>query len=175
MSSVNPYQGPRANVEHDDEEYSEVRLFSKGRIGRVRYILHGIGYYILIAVLFGAITAGLVAALGPSSPVVTALKAASYVAMLAVVLMLGVQRAHDFDASGWWALLALVPLVNLLFWFVPGTDGENRFGKKTPPNTTSNVVLLILLPLVFIGILAAIAIPAYQSYVQRAHAAHQSQ
>ena len=55
--------------------------------------------------------------------------------------------------------------------FVPGTDGENRFGPKTPPNGAGAVALALILPAVFVvGIVAAIALPAYQQYLQRASA-----
>lgn len=47
-------------------------------------------------------------------------------------IALGVRRLHDVNASGWWYLLAILPLVNLgllLFLLLkPGTDGPNRFG-----------------------------------------------
>lgn len=46
----------------------------------------------------------------------------------------GVRRFHDLDKSGWWLLLGLVPLVNLIviYWFCqPGTPGANQFG---PPS-----------------------------------------
>jgi uncharacterized membrane protein YhaH (DUF805 family) len=42
-----------------------------------------------------------------------------------------VRRLHDTDRSGWWLLLAFVPLGNivLLIWFCePSTWGPNRFG-----------------------------------------------
>ena len=42
-----------------------------------------------------------------------------------------VRRLHDIDKSGWWALLSIVPLVNLVlvvFACMDGTKGENRFG-----------------------------------------------
>ena len=42
-----------------------------------------------------------------------------------------VRRLHDTDRSGWWILLAFVPLIGaivLLIWFCSaGTDGPNRF------------------------------------------------
>jgi len=57
----------------------------------------------------------------------------------------------------------------MLFWLIPGTDGPNRFGAPPPPNTTGTIVLALILPLVFVvGIVAAVAIPAYQTYAQRA-------
>ncbi|WP_188578348.1 DUF805 domain-containing protein [Azorhizobium oxalatiphilum] len=43
-----------------------------------------------------------------------------------------VRRLHDCDRSGWWVLLALVPLVGIIvlivFWAQRGTAGPNRFG-----------------------------------------------
>ncbi len=41
------------------------------------------------------------------------------------------RRLHDTNRSGWWLLLAFVPLGNivLLVWFcMPSTSGPNRFG-----------------------------------------------
>lgn len=47
-------------------------------------------------------------------------------------IALAVRRLHDFNQSGWWAVLLFVPGVNLLFLLalmaIPGTEGENRFG-----------------------------------------------
>ena len=42
------------------------------------------------------------------------------------------RRLHDTDRSGWWQLLAFIPIVGfiiLLVWYCqPGTQGANRFG-----------------------------------------------
>jgi len=50
-------------------------------------------------------------------------------------LSVAVRRLHDIDRSGWWLLIALVPLVGwivLLIWDVSrGTTGANRFGGET--------------------------------------------
>ena len=71
--------------------------------------------------------------------------------------------------------LALVPLVNFIFWFIPGTDGENEYGMKTPPNGVGVTILAMIMPVVFItGILSAIALPAYSDYVKRAQIASAS-
>jgi uncharacterized membrane protein YhaH (DUF805 family) len=44
----------------------------------------------------------------------------------------GSQRIRDFDHSGVWILLVLVPyvgwLISLAIMFVPSTSGENRYG-----------------------------------------------
>jgi len=42
-----------------------------------------------------------------------------------------IRRLHDTDRSGWWILLALIPLVGivlLVFMCLEGTRGDNRFG-----------------------------------------------
>lgn len=47
-------------------------------------------------------------------------------------LSLSVRRLHDTDRSGWWYLLAIIPLVGFVWLFVlfcfDGTKGKNRFG-----------------------------------------------
>ena len=54
---------------------------------------------------------------------------AIFIPMLAVY----VRRFHDQDKSGWFVLLGLIPylgaLVLLVFMFLPGTNGSNRFGE----------------------------------------------
>ncbi|MCD8285282.1 MAG: DUF805 domain-containing protein [Prevotellaceae bacterium] len=44
-------------------------------------------------------------------------------------LAVSVRRMHDTERCGWWVLL---PIVNLIFWALPGTPGENRFGAVVP-------------------------------------------
>ena len=47
-------------------------------------------------------------------------------------IMLSIRRLHDCDKSGYWYILVLVPIVNLVLWlyllFQPGTAGENKYG-----------------------------------------------
>jgi hypothetical protein len=91
------------------------------------------------------------------------------VALVVIGFMLTIQRCHDFNMSGWLSLLMLVPLANLIFLIIPGTDGPNRFGGPTPPNTIGVLILAWLFPAIAaIGIVAAIALPAYQDYQKRA-------
>ncbi len=81
-------------------------------------------------------------------------------------------KAHDFNTTGWISILSFIPFVNLIFWFIPDTDGENEYGLKTPPNGAGTVIVALIVPLIaVVGILAAIALPAYSDYVKRAKAA----
>ena len=162
-TNVNPYQAPSAAVADAGDQTQPVKVFSiSGRIGRARYIAYGIGFYIL----FGIIAAALTAALGGIGG---ALMVVAWVALVVIGFMLTIQRCHDFNMSGWLSLLMLIPLANLIFLIIPGTDGPNRFGGPTPPNTIGVLILAWLFPAIAaIGIVAAIALPAYQDYQKRA-------
>lgn len=56
------------------------------------------------------------------------------VVLLAFILpsiTVSVRRLHDRELSGWWYLLSLVPIGNIVLfvWYLlPGTPGDNRFG-----------------------------------------------
>jgi uncharacterized membrane protein YhaH (DUF805 family) len=163
--TTNPYATPRSlEISNDSNDPpQEVKVFSvKGRIGRVRYIVNLMGLYLFVAV----IAAGLQAA------GVSFLSFALGAAYLVMLVMLTIQRCHDFNTSGWLSILIIIPVVNFIFWFIPGTNGVNRWGNKTPPNSVLSTILATVLPLiVIVGITAAVAIPSYQKYVERAKAA----
>jgi uncharacterized membrane protein YhaH (DUF805 family) len=162
--AVNPYAAPKAALDDAAEETQPVKIFSvSGRIGRVRYINSLVGLYILFLIV--ALAVAKIA--GP-------LMIVAWLAYIVIAFMLTIQRAHDFNTTGWLALLSLVPLANFIFWFIPGSEGRNRYGAPTPPNSTLSVALVWILPVLFVaGILAAIAIPAYQQYLIRAQQAEQ--
>ncbi|MFO1372388.1 MAG: DUF805 domain-containing protein [Candidatus Competibacteraceae bacterium] len=177
MSDISPYQAPRSAITPTaPTDYGEVKILSTaGRLGRVRYIGYSMGLGLLaniVAGLLGGVTALFKGDLG-------ALLLAGVVIILMVLalvmsIMLVVQRLHDFDANGWWAVLMLVPLANIVLYLVllimPGTQGANRFGNPPPPNTTGVIILALIVPAIaVIGIIAAIAIPAYHDYTLRAH------
>ncbi|MEF2049842.1 DUF805 domain-containing protein [Pseudomonas aeruginosa] len=96
------------------------------------------------------------------------------IAFIVIAVMIGVQRLHDLGWSGWLWLLNFVPFVGSVFGILmlvlPGSTGANRYGPPPPANSTGVKVLaslIILLPIV--GIIAAIALPSYQGYLERAN------
>jgi len=164
---VNPYAKPNAAVAEAAEQYQEVKVFStSGRIGRVRYIAYGVGIYLLFGIL-GALLSFVLGSAGT---------AIAGIAIMVVGFMLTIQRCHDFNTTGWLSLLMLVPLVNLIFWFIPGTDGPNDYGAKTPPNGTGVIIAALIIPIIFVvGIVAAVALPAFQQYQTKAKQMQQQQ
>ena len=95
-----------------------------------------------------------------------------YIALIYFSFLFAVRRLHDRNHSGWLSLLMLVPLVNiamaLYLTFAKGDANENQFGLPRVTQTWEKVLGWIYVLIFPIGILAAIAIPAYQDYVQRA-------
>lgn len=55
-----------------------------------------------------------------------------FVSLLLPWLAVSVRRLHDSDRSGWWVLAAAVPVIYLILMLLPGTKGENRFGRPQP-------------------------------------------
>jgi uncharacterized membrane protein YhaH (DUF805 family) len=170
--STNPYTAPRAAVSdiEVEQEYQEIRIWSaSGRIGRLRYLAYSTG-----ATLLAGVVAGLAAAVDPTLGSLVSLVA--YCGALVFTVIAGIKRSHDMDWSGWTFLLALIPIVGLIWVFKSGTQGANSHGAPPPPNTMGVKILGFLLPAVMVvGILAAIAIPAYVDYQKRAAGYEQPQ
>lgn len=103
-----------------------------------------------------------------------------------IAIIFTIRRLHDLNRSGWWALLLLlsiVPVVGAFFsivfyiylWCFPGNKETNRFGAPRPTPTWEKVCGWLYAALPIIGILTAIAIPAYQHYVTSARQSQQLQ
>jgi uncharacterized membrane protein YhaH (DUF805 family) len=176
METTSPYNPPQTELLGDQEEaYGTIKVLSaSGRIGRLRYIAYTIGIPFLVFLVMGLLmaVAGMALAEEQIGILTIVIVGLGYLAMFVINVMLTIQRCHDFDVTGWLSLILLIPLAPLVFWFIPGTEGANRFGLQPPPNKGGvMVVIVIFLLLVIVSILAAIAIPAYQDYVARAAAA----
>jgi uncharacterized membrane protein YhaH (DUF805 family) len=175
METTSPYTTPKAEILSNQEEYGSIKILSvKGRIGRLRYIGYSIGISLFVYLVMGVLV-GLVGttmseeAMGPLMLLVLVLGIGS---MFFINIVLMIQRCHDINMSGWLSLSLLIPLVPLIFWFIPGTEGVNKYGPPPPPNRSALLIIMIILVMVvLLGVLAAIAIPAYQDYVARATAA----
>jgi len=118
-------------------------LSFRGRLGRSQFLLHLIGWHVVVGV-GGSL--GFVLLVGPTLAfaergwlpgTATLVLAALVTAVYGVgVASFGVRRLHDMGRSGLWLLLALVPLANVALaaalLVVPGAAEENAHG---PPDT----------------------------------------
>ena len=65
----------------------------------------------------------------------------AFLALLLPTVSVSVRRLHDIGKSGWWILLAIIPIVNfigifviLVFTLMEGEKQPNQYG-KVPTNT----------------------------------------
>ncbi|MFZ2171181.1 MAG: DUF805 domain-containing protein [Methylococcaceae bacterium] len=98
-------------------------------------------------------------------------------AVLIPAIAVSVRRLHDTNRSGWWLLIELIPVIGaivlLIFLVQDSQQGDNQYGPNPKPDDKGGsnlaiVVTVVIVTMSVIGILAAIAIPAYQDYVERA-------
>jgi uncharacterized membrane protein YhaH (DUF805 family) len=89
-------------------------------------------YFVLFQLLVNAVTAFVDLRLG--SNIVGSLVD---LVLLLPSLAVGVRRLHDIDRSGWWLLIALIPLIGWVFIIIwactKGSLGPNRFGPDPMP------------------------------------------
>lgn len=98
-----------------------------------------------------------------------------YIVAIYYSIVFLIRRLHDRDHSGWLALLIIVPFLNILFalyvLLAPGNTGSNQFGQPRPTRGWETVFAVLYILVFVIGMLAAIMIPSYQNYVERAQQA----
>ncbi|MBH0026937.1 MULTISPECIES: DUF805 domain-containing protein [unclassified Pseudoalteromonas] len=84
------------------------------------FILFYAIFYVVCAVVDGVIG---------TAPIVTTLFS---LAMLIPSISIAARRLHDTGRSGWWQLIALIPLIGaivlLVFYVLDSHQGENDFG-----------------------------------------------
>ena len=112
-----------------------------GRMRRLHYGLHRIGL-LLLETIFGVILQGISYRLSyldyylslPLSEMIpmfilpVLLIISIYLVLLAYGFIVAIKRLHDMNTSGWYSIFTIIPFVWLIFLFIPGTSGPNRFG-----------------------------------------------
>lgn len=181
-----PYAKPEADLSGANSQatYQPKFLSSQGRIGRLRYLAYSMGaslllYVVAIPVVLIFAAAGVTVSsltsgeAGAASAIAMLAIVVLYIAAFAIYFIYTKRRLNDLGKTGWLSLLMIIPVVNLIMWvyiqFFPGQPQANEYGAKPVANTTG-VIILACFPVLFavLGIIAAISLPAYQDYIQRA-------
>jgi len=131
------------------------RFFSlSDRVGRLRYLVYILGalsacFFLLVFVYSVAYL--LPAGLGKLVSTTSYIMVKSVVFPL-IVFVMSIRRLHDFNLSGWWSLLVLIPLVPFALVVIPGKKEANRFGPAPAPNPNSLKVAAVFLPCALFGL-----------------------
>jgi len=169
ISDVNPYDAPDASLDNGQEEIYQPKIFSfNGRIGRMRYLAYSIGVNFLLMLVVVPL-AGASAFMGgdPTTSMIGMLGIGIfYVVTIAISVMFAKRRLNDLNRSGWWFLLFIIPIINLILAiyliFFPGTSGNNNFGAAPAANSVGVLILGWMFPaLMILGIVAAVVIPQF--------------
>jgi uncharacterized membrane protein YhaH (DUF805 family) len=174
MEPSNPYRTPSTDVRAPSAGGVDLTgpFDPKGRFGRLSYIAWAVAISFALNLVELVLGAGLglagvkPEAGGPGGGLIMAITLLLSLAAVVATVLFFIRRLHDIDLSGWWALLGLVPIVNVLFGVFalvkPGTQGPNRFG---PPRETKDwervvgiigVVLIVLTGLMLVVALIAV-------------------
>ncbi len=115
-----------------------------GRSRRLEYWFYGLMYLVVVMIIaiplaiFGSGQEGFDAT-NPVEVICVILLAIWFFGNLIPGLALTVRRWHDLGQSGWFVLLfgvlGVIPIINILtvlanliWFFIPGTQGENQYG-----------------------------------------------
>ena len=155
----------------------ESALNAAGRFGRFSYL----AWNCLLAIV-AAIIIGIFAVIFPTTFINMEtgnfsggmiFLAVIYIAIFYFTFVFTIRRLHDRNHTGWLSLLMLVPLANVILMlyliFAPGDDRSNSYGSPRPTAGWETILAWIYILLFVVGILAAIALPSYQSYILRAN------
>ncbi|NHZ95879.1 DUF805 domain-containing protein [Massilia sp. CCM 8734] len=160
MDNPNPYAAPASDlnpVRDPRASYTPTPFSLDGRIGRLRYLVYGF----LPGVLLLMLVAYLIGPLGlvERRAVAQLLALAGALAALALALAMTRRRLHDLARPGWWALLMLLPPVNLLalgyLLYRAGDAGGNRYGP--PPSENTTLVAAGVWSMLLLGVTAIVA------------------
>lgn len=106
---------------------------TQGRLNRLPYLKYFLGL-LLVSILSNSILAFIFTILTGSAEgtLFNILSVIVTLPVSVVSIMCAIRRLHDLNRNGWFVILALIPLVNVLFEIYllcfRGTRGSNQYG-----------------------------------------------
>ena len=111
----------------------------QGRINRAKFWLVHVVIWVVVLVVFGAILGSAAVSSDPQAALQSVgvvgglILLAVYILALWIGLAIAAKRWHDRNKSGWWVLIAFVPVIGGLWYliecgFLRGTAGPNTYG-----------------------------------------------
>ena len=171
----NPYSTPESNLQQDlnnGKNDTSSPFSPRGRFSRYSFLAWNFVLNIAVMIIVMAIIAIAGAAtnlLTMTDPSQVMAFYTSGVGLVAIAIMLVafvftiiffIRRLHDINMSGWWSLLSIIPIVNIIFGIFAlvkkGTEGGNNFGPARATPKWEKVVGIIALVLIVLYIIVLI-------------------
>ncbi|WP_180191268.1 DUF805 domain-containing protein [Acinetobacter sp. YH01006] len=177
-SPESPYFTPPALAATDHP------LSIKGRFGRLSFIAWSAFLHFIF--LFSSIALGLsidivnLAVHSMDSNWLLSIQGLAGIGVLIMILVYAyfalvvtVRRLHDMNRSGWWALLLLLPLVNIFVWlyivFGSGDRGINDYGPARMTLLWEKMLAWLMIVLILLSLLGSLALLGYMSGGEQPH------
>jgi len=111
-------------------DFKEIYISFDGRFNRAKYWL---AYLPLLLISLTATYADFLTGSLDTQTGIGPISAVASIILLWPSISLGVKRCHDRDRSGWFLLIAIIPILGAIWLlveigFMRGTVGDNRFG-----------------------------------------------
>ena len=152
-SPESPYFSP------PDLPLADHPLSMKGRFGRLSFI----AWSAFLHFIFLCCTLALISLQGLGGIGVLLI----VLAYLYFALVVTVRRFHDLNRSGWWALLLLLPVINIFVWlyiiFGSGDRGINHYGPARITLFWEKVLAWLMIILTLLSLLGSLALFGYMS------------
>ena len=108
-------------------------------MNRAKFWLVNIGLLVVEVIVFGAAGGSAMITDDPTTMTMPSFGILGIVGLLVFIVLfwaglaVAVKRWHDRNKSGWWILIAFVPVIGGLWYFIecgflPGTTGPNTYG-----------------------------------------------
>lgn len=168
VATAEAFAAPDAEIAFDAEVVPQKLFSSRGRVGVMKYFAQTFLWSMVFTLIMVAIVAG-AGALGMMDGGVETIAASLggvtlllMLPFLFVMACFGIKRLHDINMSGWFCLLLMVPVVNIVFGLYmilkPGKPEANRFGAPSVTKGWEKVVgglYIALMVLSVVGVLLA--------------------
>jgi uncharacterized membrane protein YhaH (DUF805 family) len=188
--NTDPYAPPAADLDSQSYPVATSLWRARGRLGMLAFwaqiglltffgglVIGGVGVYAYAMTgSFDLLQKGNLTDAVPADTV--ALASTASVLVLPILLVLAyisicmiIKRLHDLGLRGWWSLLLLVPLLNLLFLlyvFVWPGKGDNSFGAPRPARGWEKLLGGLFLLLAFISAAAGMYLSGGESLMSPA-------
>lgn len=108
---------------------------TRGRINRIEFLGFNILLYIIAQLT--ALIADVIDHLDTN--IITDMVISTSLFVWVILIFFGsialvVKRLHDTNHSGWYYLITIIPLIDIIFFLylllAPGTEGDNQYGPK---------------------------------------------